>query len=230
VELARAVPTSVHESPADLVASLERLAQRVLEEQCVDLTPAGMGPLRESDGRPTSESVLDRCYTTQAILDEEQSITDWADDRWSRPGTPARLLGCDQLDPAQARAASQAAGTDALVAIVGPAGAGKTTMLRSAVETLGATGRCAFGLAPSAAAAEVLADEAGVDADTVDKLLVEYTKPGQLPDPRFLLPADTTVIVDSCRPRDCADLGWRPPGAVVFSLGCGRGWCCVRSA
>jgi ATP-dependent exoDNAse (exonuclease V) alpha subunit len=168
----------------------------VLEEQCVDLTPAGMGPVRESDGRPTSESVLDRCYTTQAILDEEQSIAHWADDRWSRPGTPAGLLGGEKLDPAQARAASLAAGTNALVAIVGPAGAGKTTMLRSAVETLGATGRYAFGLAPSAAAAEVLADEAGVDADTVDKLLVEYAKPAQLPDPRFLLPAGTTVIVD----------------------------------
>ncbi len=195
-ELARAVPTTVHESPADLVAVLERLAERVLEEHCVDLTPAGIGPLRESDGRPTSESVLDRCYTTQAILDEEQSITHWADDRWSRPGTPARLLASGQLDPAQARAASLAAGTDALVAIVGPAGAGKTTMLRSAVDDLGARGRPAFGLAPSAAAAEVLADETGVDADTVDKLLVEYTKPSQLPDPRFLLPAATTVIVD----------------------------------
>lgn len=82
------------------------------------------------------------------------------------------------------------------MAIVGPAGAGKTTMLRSAVDDLGARGRHVVGLAPSAAAAEVLADETGVDADSVDKLLVEYAKPRRLPNPRFLLPVGTTVIVD----------------------------------
>jgi ATP-dependent exoDNAse (exonuclease V) alpha subunit len=96
----------------------------------------------------------------------------------------------------QAHAASLVAGTHPLVVVVGPAGTGKTTMLRAAVDSLGAEGRHAFGLAPSAAAAEVLADETGIAADTVDKLLVEYAKPGQLPDPRYRLPARTTVIVD----------------------------------
>ncbi|MGH9138279.1 MAG: AAA family ATPase [Acidimicrobiales bacterium] len=68
-------------------------------------------------------------------------------------------------------------------------------MLRAAVD-LAANGRGAFGLAPSAAAAEVLAEESGIAADTVDKLLVEYAKPGHLPDSRYLLPAGTTLIVD----------------------------------
>jgi conjugative relaxase-like TrwC/TraI family protein len=195
-ELARAIPTTVHVPPAELVATLERLTERVLDEHCVDLSPAGLGPLRASDGRPTTESVLDRRYTSQAILDEEFEIADWADERWSRPGTPASLEGADGLDPAQAHAAARAAGTDPLVGIVGPAGTGKTTMLRAAVDHLTSEGRSVFGVAPSAAAAEVLGHETGVGADTIDKLLVEYSTPGRLPEARFLLPAGTTVLVD----------------------------------
>jgi conjugative relaxase-like TrwC/TraI family protein len=195
-ELARAIPTTVHESSPHLVPTVERLTERVLHEHCVDLTPLGVGPLRESDGRPTSESVLDRCYTTEAILEEEQGVADWAEERWSARGAPALLGEVEELDSAQIHAAALAAGTHSLVVIVGPAGTGKTTMLRATVEHLTGDGRRAFGLAPSAAAAEVLADETGITADTVDKLLVEYAKPGQLPDPQYLLPAGTTVIVD----------------------------------
>jgi conjugative relaxase-like TrwC/TraI family protein len=195
-ELARAVPTTVHVPPATLIETLERLTESVLDEHCFGLTPAGIAPLRASDGRPTTESILDRRYTTQAILNEELAITDWADDRWSRQGTPARLESADGLDPAQAQAAALAAGTDPLVAIVGPAGTGKTTMLRAAVDHLTVHGRAVFGVAPSAAAAEVLGQETGVDADTIDKLLVEYSMPGRLPEARYLLPAGTTVIVD----------------------------------
>jgi hypothetical protein len=52
-----------------------------------------------------------------------------------------------------------------------------------------------FGVAPSAAAAEVLAIETGVDADTLDKLLVEHTL-GRQPQPRYDLPSGALVIVD----------------------------------
>jgi len=195
-ELARAVPTTVHVPPGELVEFLEHLTEFVLETQCVDLTPAGVGPLRLSDGRPATESVLDRRYTTQAILDEELAIAGWADDRWSGPGMPARLADPGELDPAQAHAAELVAGTHPLVVIVGPAGTGKTTMLGAAVDHLSSQGRHVFGVAPSAAAAEVLGSEAGVDADTIDKLLVEYSVAGRLPEPRFRLPAGATVIVD----------------------------------
>jgi len=195
-ELARALPTTVHLAPGDVVATLERLTEQVLNEHCVDLTPAGAGALRASDGRPTTESILDRRYTTQAILDEELAIVDWADERWSRHGTHARLADADRLDPAQAHAAALAAGTHPMVAIVGPAGTGKTTMLRATVDHLTAHRRPVFGVAPSAAAAEVLGHETGVDADTIDKLLVEYSTPGRLPEARYLLPAGTTVLVD----------------------------------
>ena len=52
-----------------------------------------------------------------------------------------------------------------------------------------------FGVAPSAAAAEVLATDTGVAAETIDKLLVEHrlTRP---PEHRYNLPPGATVIVD----------------------------------
>lgn len=84
-ELARAVPTAVHEPPDHLVGRLEELTEHLLADGCVDPTPAGFGPVRRSDGRPTSESALDRRYTTEAILEEERAIADWADDRFSAP-------------------------------------------------------------------------------------------------------------------------------------------------
>jgi len=195
-ELARALPTTVHEPPADLVAALERLTERVLDDRCVDLTPAAIGPLRLSDGRPTGESPIDRCFTTEAILDEERAVVEWAEERWSVPGRRAHLHETDRLDAAQAHAAELVAGTNPLVVIIGAAGTGKTTMLRAAVDDLASRGLPAFGVAPSAAAAEVLAEETGIAADTVDKLLAEYAIPGRLPDPRYLLPAGTTVVVD----------------------------------
>lgn len=194
-EIARAVPTTVHAPPIELVRSLEALTEGVLRQHCVDLTPPGAGPMRDSDDRPTSESVLDCRFTTEAILEEEWAIEEWAGQRWGAVGSPARIAA-DGLDVAQAHAAALAAGTQPLVVIVGPAGTGKTTTLRAAVAHLDAEDRTAFGLAPSAAAAEVLAEESGIAADTVDKLLAEYAKPAHLPGRRYLLPAGTTLIVD----------------------------------
>jgi hypothetical protein len=44
--------------------------------------------------------------------------------------------------------------------------------MRPAVDTLRRKGRAVFGVAPSATAAEVLAVDTGIDADTLDKLLI----------------------------------------------------------
>ncbi len=196
MELARAVLTTVHVTPGELVATLERITERVLDEQCVDLTPIGDGPRRESDGRPTSESILDRRYTTEFILDEERAIVDWADERWSTAGVSARLRDVGTLDPALAYAASFVAGTNPLVVVVGPAGTGKTTMLRAAVR-VPRRGRSAC-LRTRTIGCGGRSPHRGVRhrRGHVDKLLAEYATPGQLPDPRYLLPAGTTVIVD----------------------------------
>ncbi|MGH6784872.1 MAG: response regulator, partial [Sphingomicrobium sp.] len=97
---------------------------------------------------------------------------------------PSTLVGKSSSMNQLRQTVEKIAPTNSRILIVGPAGAGKTTMLRAAVEDLAANGRGALGLAPSAAAAEVLAEESGIAADTVDKLLVEYARPGHLPNPR----------------------------------------------
>lgn len=98
---------------------------------------------------------------------------------------------------------------DRLVLVVGPAGAGKTTTLRSGVDQLRAQGRPVVGLAPSGKAADVLAREAGCPAMTLTKLLAPNTaRP----------PAGTTVILDEAGMAATEDL------AALVGLVQADGW------
>ncbi|QOW64939.1 relaxase domain-containing protein (plasmid) [Rothia amarae] len=54
-----------------------------------------------------------------------------------------------------------------LVVGIGPAGAGKTTSMKVAVDTVHATGQRVFGLAPTAVAASVMKNELGIEASTI---------------------------------------------------------------
>jgi hypothetical protein len=96
----------------------------------------------------------------------------------------------------QAEAAAAVAGTDRLVLVVGPAGAGKTTMLHTAADDLRVDGRAVFGYAPTAKAARVLETGTGIACDTIAKLLHEHTRADRPPRPDWQLPAGATVIVD----------------------------------
>jgi ABC-type multidrug transport system ATPase subunit len=80
--------------------------------------------------------------------------------------------------------------------IVGPAGAGKTTMLRAAVNDLDNQQRSVYGVSPTAKAARTLERETGMPCDTVAKLLHEWTRPDRPPDARWNLPTGCTLIVD----------------------------------
>jgi hypothetical protein len=72
-------------------------------------------------------------------------------------------------------------------------------------------------VAPSAAAAEVLDAEAGLAADTLDKLLVEH-RLERPPDHRYDLPAGATVVVDE------AAMVSTPKLAQLATLADDRGW------
>ena len=201
-ELAAQVPTDVTVNPVELVGFLDRLADHVAVTRCVDLSPPVPDDvLVRRDGRPIAEMIIDRHLTTQAILDQEQRITDWVDKaielRDLIPNRRVSVHGMEGLSPAQQQACAAVAGGLAQVElIVGPAGAGKTTALAPAIEHLQHRGRAVFGVAPTAAAAEVLATETGVTADTLDKLLHEHRQPDRRPSAVYDLPSRATVILD----------------------------------
>ena len=78
------------------------------------------------------------------------------------------------LDAEQAQAAAALALTDPLVVVEGAAGAGKTTMLGSAIEASAAQGRTTRIVTPTKKAADVAAQELGVPTDSVAKLVHEH--------------------------------------------------------
>lgn len=78
------------------------------------------------------------------------------------------------LDPGQVRAAAAIAGTDRLVSVTGPAGAGKTTMLRIAERATAAQGRRFVVVAPTKKAASVAGREIGATAASLHALLADY--------------------------------------------------------
>lgn len=195
-EVAAAMPTRLGGIAAEIVERAQRLASHVEDALTVDISQPVPGhvPVRD-DGRPVTEGALDRILTTRSILDEEEHILDLTQ-RWAAEGGgDVHDLDSGELSAVQQHAAGAVAGERRLVLVVGPAGTGKTTAMRPAVAHLHAQGRPCFGAAPSAAAAEVLAVDTGIDADTLDKLLVEH-RLDRPPEHRYDLPAGTTVVVD----------------------------------
>ncbi len=199
-ELAAAVPTTVTVDSEQLTGFLERLADHTAANRCVDISrpvPAGVSLRR--DGRPISEAAAERALTTRAILNEEERLVVWAHRRQSLDAIHTRIPAVgygEELTVAQAQAVAAVTGSRGLELVVGPAGTGKTTALAPAVAHLQAKGRHVFGVAPTAAAAEVLAAETGMAADTLDKLLTEHQHPHRPPQPEYDLPVGTTVLVD----------------------------------
>ncbi|WP_374976653.1 AAA family ATPase [Microbacterium trichothecenolyticum] len=78
------------------------------------------------------------------------------------------------IDREQVAAAAAIAGTDRLVSVTGPAGAGKTTMLRVAKTALARRGRGMVVVAPTKKAASVAGRELGTTASSLHALLADH--------------------------------------------------------
>jgi hypothetical protein len=127
-----------------------------------------------------------RIYTTQTLLDAEGRLLDRAQ-RSGAPAVTATIVAAiteqnlasrnDHLSVDQAVAVEKVATSGRWIdVLVGPSGAGKSTALagmRAVWEAEHGPGSV-IGLAPSAAAAEVLADELGVGTDNTAKWLTEH--------------------------------------------------------
>lgn len=104
-------------------------------------------------------------------------------DRLAAPGTPvsaatihkvARQLHAPDLEAAQAAAVGAIAGTDRLVTVTGPAGTGKTTMLRVANRLIQQQGGRMIVVAPTKKAATVAAREIATAASSLHALLHDH--------------------------------------------------------
>jgi hypothetical protein len=198
-EVAALIPTNLAVAAVEVVAQIDGLAARIETAWCVDLSaPIQAGVRLRRDGRPVTEAVSQRALTTATILAEEARILEWAEHTQRGEGVdePAALkYATVELSVGQAECAAAVAGTKELVVVVGPAGTGKTTALAPAVSYLNDMQVPVFAVAPSAVAAQVLAAETGVRADTIDKFLYEHRR-GDGPRPEFQLPVGGVLLVD----------------------------------
>jgi hypothetical protein len=177
----------------DWARAVEDACDRVVEG-CVTLDPPGSGTVRASDGRSIWLAPTEPHLTHEQVLAQEERILLFAMEAHEAPARPSPTLDRRGLDVLQADAAAAVAGADRLVLIVGPAGTGKTTMLRRAAADLRHNHRPAFAVAPTAKAAKVLRTETGIPADTVAKLLHEWRH--RQPADAYRLPPGTTLILD----------------------------------
>jgi conjugative relaxase-like TrwC/TraI family protein len=187
---------------------LDRALTQVIES-CVGLDPeqrddeAGRG----SDGRSVWIEPVAPRWSSPQVIDQELDLLAWTLAAQGLESSPSRSVERGRLDVLQAAAAAEVAGGDRLVVIIGPAGAGKTSMLTAAIDDLHAQGRPVFGIAPTAKAARVLETETGIRADTLAKLLHEHAREAG-PRPEWRLKRGTTVIVDEAGMVSTPDL-WR---------------------
>jgi len=178
-------------TPDDRVAVAEGITTLAVEGSLV-LTPSAMHHTPDRYMRANGTSRLRPesriAYTTQTLLDAEARLlaagrtTDGPVVTVATVAavSEANLPGRDyrpSLD--QALAVEKIATSGRLLdVLVGPAGTGKTSTmaaLRAAWETEHGPGSV-VGLAPSAAAAEVLADELGIDTENTAKWLTEHRR------------------------------------------------------
>ncbi|WP_275001720.1 MobF family relaxase [Promicromonospora iranensis] len=187
---------ATHQDRIEVVARIVAQA----EGGSVILTPRELVPtpvaMRRADGTSTLRPKHSTVFTSQAVLDAEKRLLRLMDDH-----TAPRLGGewlrailnysvrDGALDASQADAVHAVASSGRrLDLLIGPAGTGKTTTLR-ALRTLweGQHGPGAVvGLAPSAAAADVLATELGIECENTAMWLTRHQhdqarfEPGQL--------------------------------------------------
>jgi ATP-dependent exoDNAse (exonuclease V) alpha subunit len=166
-------------------------------------------------------------YTSQRILDAEARLVAAAG---RRDGTVVEESAVDlallemaangtALDAGQASLVRQMCRSGARLQLaIAPAGAGKTTAMRALTLAWTQDGGHMLGLAPSAAAAAVLAEQTGIRTDTLAKLTWSLQH-GELPDWAAAVGRSTLLIIDEAGMADTVSLDT----AVQFAIGRGAG-------
>ncbi len=174
------------------------------EHASLRLTPPELASVPASFTRADGTSVFrprhSIVYSSEQLLAAEDRLLERADARTAPTvnieyvdAITAQPVRGQRLTPEQAQALATIA-TDArqLDVLVGPAGAGKTTAMRALrnVWTTQHGRHSVVGLAPSAAAAQVLAGDLGIDCENTAKWLYEHSHG------RAAFAKDQLVIID----------------------------------
>jgi conjugative relaxase-like TrwC/TraI family protein len=217
--------------PTDKVDQLvELLVTEVLQTRSVALTRQDDGisepaALRRVDGSSVYTVAGSELFTSPRILAAEQRLVAAAG------RTDGRVLDAATVELALLESAANGVSLDAgqadlvrsmctsgepLQLAIAPAGAGKTTAMRTLVQAWTDSGGDVVGLAPSAAAAAQLRDAAGAPVDTLAKLSWSIHH-GDLPDWANRIGPSTLVIIDEAGMADTLALDT----AVQFIIGRG---------
>jgi conjugative relaxase-like TrwC/TraI family protein len=171
------------------IAAIDReaivgLVTDAAERASLQLTPPGLAPspaaFQRDDGTSVFRPAHSTLFTSCALLDAEARLRERADDATGpriarivvRAIAQKRLPGAVTLLNSQLDAVTSIADSGRVIdVLVGPAGAGKTSamaVLRQAWETSHGS-NSVLGLAPSAASAQVLAEDLGIGTENLAK-------------------------------------------------------------
>lgn len=184
------------------------IVDSALTKHSLRITPPGthglFEPLTRADGSSIYEHRGTVLFTSEKVLYAEDRLLSAARTRVI-PAASAESFDraveahTGPLDAGQRRLAHEFATSDKLLLVgTGPAGAGKTTALRLAANTIREAGGHVIGLAPSAKAASVMGEEIQAPAHTIDALLLSYEHGtnGQPIHPEMALNPGDVLIVD----------------------------------
>jgi conjugative relaxase-like TrwC/TraI family protein len=178
--------------------------------------------LRRDDGSSVYTVAGADLYTSQRILDAEARLVAAAGQRGGASveesavdlAMLAMAANGTALDSGQAALVRQMCTSGARLQLaIAPAGAGKTTAMRALTLAWTEDGAQVLGLAPSAAAAAVLAEQTGIRTDTLAKLTWSLDH-GDLPEWVAAVGPTTLVIIDEAAMADTLSLDT----AVQFAI------------
>lgn len=200
-----------------------------LHAQSQRLTPR---EFMRADGTSQHQKINYELFTSERVLAAESAILDAA----TQQVIPASSLDVFEMEAEKRRAelalqgytlpegqermAREFATSDKLLVVgIGAAGAGKTSSTRLAVNAIEASGGRVVGMAPTAAAAAVMREEMGIEAETVDKILSDWKKgaPVSLRAGDVLL-VDEAGMVSTPKVQQILQLA-QERGALVRALG-----------
>ncbi|MGO2533421.1 MobF family relaxase [Arthrobacter rhombi] len=214
--------------PQNLV---EQVKARAVDQYSLLLTPGERAPLVDSltrvDGSSKYAKAHREVYTSAGVLHSEDRLLEAAQKEVIPAATGeaferALAMQGKQFDAGQLAMAREFACSDKLLRVgVGPAGAGKTTALRLAADTITEAGGKVIGLAPTAAAAAVMSGELDAPATTIDSFVLAHrTGSGQaiIPAPGDVIVIDEAGMVGTGLFAEAVTIA-EQHGAVVRALG-----------